>query len=273
MMNFSKNLGLLFFVSLFSINCSAQLSSNNLNNILKEIRRDASLGDISPIRKILENKNLEPELASILLKITVWGQASYQETYSVAKMLIDCGAKYELDEWELDHLYDRVYLDHPEIVDLIVKNMSFSGKMKCKILRSLEFIFGESKERQRFFREIKPKKVEGVTSLMIAAKKADYNELKKLIKSGVNVNEKDSQGHGVLFHCAKSNEGPEDALKCCKYLIKHGAKEDFECDYLDLLYKYDVFSEIRDILYKNMSFFAKIRYKIWKMLEIPEDKN
>lgn len=108
---------------------------------------------------------------------------------------------------------------------------------------------------------------------MKAAIYADYAELKKMVKSGVNINSKDSQGHGVLYHCAKSNQGPKDAFKCCKYLIKHGAKEDFECDYLDLLYKYDVFSEIRDILYKNMSVFAKIRYKIWKMLEIPENKN
>ncbi len=119
----------------------------------------------------------------------------------------------------------------------------------------------------------KKKKVKKVTPLMIVAKKADYSKLKKLIKLDVNINAKDSEGHGVLYHCAKSSEGPKDALKCCKYLIKHGAKEDFECYYLDLLYKYEVFAEIRDILHKNMHLSAKIRYWFWKALEPPTNKN
>jgi ankyrin repeat protein len=111
------------------------------------------------------------------------------------------------------------------------------------------------------------KKIEGVTPLMKAAIYADYAELKKMVKSGVDINSKDSQGHTALHYAARSMQSDKLVIKSVKYLIKHGAKFDLDCYLLDDMYKYEDFACIREIIFNNLNFFEKIAYKLWRALD------
>ncbi len=253
----------LILMSLFAVSCFAQLSDETL----RRASHNASFGDLYLIKELAKSDDLGADSASKLLKTTVWSSGGYKEIYKTCELLIQHGARYELSEWDIDHLSDRVFPDNHEIVRLLVKNMSFKGKAICKTWRFLGLLSGDNKKRRNFFEKINgKKKVENRTPLMYAANKANYSELKKLIKLDVNINAKDSDGHTALYHCANSFGDDDSVLKCCKYLVKHGATVNFDCSFIYSLYKYDSFSHIRDFLYENMSIFVKMRYNTWNFL-------
>jgi ankyrin repeat protein len=161
-------------------------------------------------------------------------------------------------------LTDIVYPNNPEIIKLLVDNMSKKGRLKCKSWRFLGFLDGRNKDRREFFEKIRTG-ITGVTPLMEAAGKLDYSEIKRLIKLDLcDINAKNSEGYTALHYAARGSLYEDDnkdlRLICCKYLIKHGVKEDFDNSSLDIIYKLTD-SRIGNVLYKNMGFLAKIRYK------------
>ena len=156
--------------------------------------------------------------------------------------------KREYKDYTETLLHRAIHDDEPEIVQFLIEKFKEKGISIDKM--------GTSKE----------------SALMYACSLSLHKYVKILIKNGADVNF--DNGEGVTpFMCAVFGGRVENSIKCLNLLKKAGVRLSLSCDELDGfregVYEHEIWPFIR----KNMTFFCKLKYLLWRALPDGDNSN